>query len=73
MLVTGHLRGWGESELSTWLPRDTLHPLRKLEEMMKVMEVFFCLVMEQPVRKGRGGESRTREQNVLADAGRTDH
>lgn len=54
MLVTGHLLGWGESELSTWLPRDTLHPLRKLEEIMKVMEVFFCLVMEQPVREGRG-------------------
>lgn len=70
--MTGHLLGWGESGLNTWLPRDTLHPLSKLEEMMKAMEVFFCLVMEQLIRKGRGGESRTQEQNVLADAGRTD-
>lgn len=53
--MTGHLLDRGKSELSTWLPRDTLRPLSKLEEMMKVIEVFFCLVMEQLIRNGREG------------------
>lgn len=53
--MPGYLLGQGESELNIWLPKDTLHPLSKLEEMMKVMEVFFCLVMEQLIRNGREG------------------